>query len=96
MGLFDWFRTGKKREDTPQDLYERQLRLEADQRALRREWENTHDSIVRTLAKIGRREKRAAERGEEEEEAPAAAAASPNGHMSDAKERFRLNNIRRH
>ena len=96
MGLFDWFRTGKKREDTPQDLYERQLRLEADQRALRREWENPHDSIVRTLAKIGRREKRAAEAADAEapeESAPP----SPNGsHMSDAKERFRLNNIRRH
>lgn len=94
MGLFDWFRTGKKRDDTPTELWERQLRLEADQRALRREWENTHDSIVRTLAKIARREKRAEQA---EEDAPSSAPGPTNGVPGEmsAKERFRLNNIRR-
>lgn len=94
MGLLDWFRTGKKRDDSPTELWERQLRLEADQRALRREWENTHDSIVRTLAKIVRREKRATA---EEEDAPSNAPGPTNGALGEmsAKERFRLNNIRR-
>lgn len=95
MGLFDWFRTGKKRDDSPTELWERQLKLEADQRALRREWENTHDSIVRTLAKIGRREKRAQESAEEQIDAADSSSPSPNGQALSAKERFRLNNIRR-
>lgn len=95
MGLLDWLRTKKRREDTPQDLYERQLRLEADQRALLREWENTHDSIVRTLAKIGRREKRAAEAAEGEEPRPPAPELAPNGRPMNAAEKFRLNNLRR-
>lgn len=92
MGLLEWLRTGKRREDAPEDLWERQRRLESSQRALQLEWEETYDNIRRLLAKIAKREKSAALT--DGHDAPEDDALTPTtGSPTASGDQFRLNQL---
>lgn len=58
MKLLDWFRTGKRKEQPPQEWWERLSRLEHDMSQLELSWEETYGKVRRALAALAKRQER--------------------------------------